>query len=108
MLRGPLWDVVAGVFIRYTMAVSTSVELLTVQISTAFTHWIERNELQKRLTAAEGEVNDLRVDIATSHNDIQTLQDDANARETEIREACEELADACNTTKRLQGDIIAA
>lgn len=52
---------------------------------------IERNGYAARMKTAEDAARDLRVDLAASYNDIQIQHDEANARETDLWEAREEL-----------------
>lgn len=102
----PLWDAVSIVFRYYRRNVPTTIDQISERISTSFTRWIERNHFATRMKTAEDAVNNLCVYQATSHNDIQTFQDEGNARrETNLPEPSEELEEFRDATERVKARL---
>lgn len=82
-MKGPLWESIAAIFVKFQMDVPPTVEHLIERIETAFHRWSELKEYKQLLRTAEETTDGLGVDLAASSNDIQALQDEANKQNTD-------------------------
>lgn len=99
-LKGPPWETIATVFVKFQMDVPPTVEHLTEQIETALHRCSELKECKRLLCKAEETADGLWVDLCAINNEIQVPQHEANTGDADLQEAREEVAEALTTRDR--------